>query len=573
VGGPFAIAISAVAVLMTARLSAQTQPATRAPAAQATATQDAGVLQGRVISASSGEPVRKAQVTLRPEVAGRLPGGPTMVTVGDDGVFVLTSINPGQYELNAQRTGFVQQGYGAPPASFRGTPIDVAPGQTIDDLVIRMVPQGAIFGRISDDDGDPIQGAEVTLWRYEYPDGDRQLVRQPFGTPGSNDLGEYRFFGLPPGSYIVSATSRLSNSGGGKQPPEVDSIATYYPRSRDPKGAAAIEVAAGSEMRGIDIRILNSRLFQIRGTIVGVPARTPAEPPARGGRGGRGGVRPQITVNLSSADSAALPRSGTVNADGSFVVTQVSPGSYILAARAVDELAQPMMAGATIEVTGRDVEGVSLRFLPSIKLSGSFAIDPPDAPAPRFSAMRLMLRSVVRGAGGANAQVQDDGTFQIQAQLPSDTYRLELSGIPDGYYLKKVNLSGQEVPDAIFDFSSGGPADGRVELVLAPTSGVLAGSVNNSKGAPAIGMKVTVVPASGSPRRDLYQSQDTDVNGNFAFKNLPPGKYRVYAWEQVESNAWMNAEFRKPFETSAGTVDLTDTGTASVVLNLIETAR
>jgi hypothetical protein len=115
---------------------------------------------------------------------------------------------------------------------------------------------------------------------------------------------------------------------------------------------------------------------------------------------------------------------------------------------------------------------------------GSRTIDPPDAPAPapRLSALRLMLRSTSRGAGGANAQVQDDGAFQIQAQLLSDTYRLELSGIPDGYYLKTVKLGGQPIPDAIFDFSSGGPTDGRVELVLAPPSGVLAGSVNNSKG-------------------------------------------------------------------------------------------
>ena len=109
-----------------------------------------------------------------------------------------------------------------------------------------------------------------------------------------------------------------------------------------------------------------------------------------------------------------------------------------------------------------------------------------------------------------------------------------------------------------------------MELVIAPTSGVLAGSVNNSKGSPAIGVKVTVVPASDATRRDLFVSQNTDANGNFAFKSLPPGRYRLYAWDQMESNAWMSREFRMPFESSAGSADLADNGTTNVMLNLIE---
>ena len=212
-----------------------------------------------MVNAVSGEPLRKAQIVLRPLVLAG-PVGTTTATVGDDGGFVLTSVSPGQYQLNASRNGFVSQGYGAPPASFKGTPIDITAGQTIGNLIIRMLPQGVIEGRVFDEDGDPIERTEVELWRFDYPDGDRQLVRQPFGNPGTNDLGQYRFSGLPPGSYIVSARVPLSNSGG-KQLSDTDSVATYYPRSIDANGAVPIEVTAGSDARGIDIRILKSRLF------------------------------------------------------------------------------------------------------------------------------------------------------------------------------------------------------------------------------------------------------------------------------------------------------------------------
>jgi hypothetical protein len=577
-----AIAVLAGAVLTAALLLAQrsaerppappsnpAQSATQPSTPQQSSTdQNTAVLQGQVVNALTGEPLRKAQVTLRPVVLGG-PGGITRAGVGDDGGFALTSVGPGQYQLSADRVGFVNQGYGAPPASFKGTPIDVAAGQSIGNLVIRMLPQGVIQGRVLDDDGDPVERAEVQLWRFDYPDGDRQLVRQPVGTPGTNDLGEYRFSGLPPGSYIVSATAPLSNSGAGKQP-ETDSIATYYPRGVDAKSAAPVEVTPGSDARGIDIRILKSRLFEIRGVVIGAPSIAPAaQPPvAGGGRGGRGGARPSVTVFLSSVDSAALPRSGTVNPDGSFVVQQVGPGSYTLqASTAANGQQQRQVARASVEVSGRDVEGLTLRMLPLVTVSGGVTMDPRDAPAPSFSGLHLLLRSLAR-LGQTTAQVGDNGSFQTQAQLFGDTYRLEASGLPDGYYLKAVKLAGQEVPDAILDLSSGAPA--QIELVVAATSGVLAGSVNNSKGAPAIGVKITVVPASDATRRDLYLSQTTDTSGNFAFKSLPPGKYRLYAWDQIEGNSWMSREFRMPFESSAGTAELADNGTTNITLNLIE---
>lgn len=554
------LAITVAGVALTALMPAQRPGA----ATGQTAAGQTGKITGHVLNAISGEPLHKAQVTLRP-LAPATPGGAARVTTGDDGAFVLSSVSPGQYELSAMRTGFVNQGYGAPPAIFQGTPTNIAAGQTLEDLVIRMVPQGVIAGRVIDDDGDPVERAQVTLWRYEYPDGDRKLVRQPYGNPGTNDLGEYRFSGLPPGNYIVSATAQLVNAGGGKQPSDSDVIGTYYPRSPEARSAAAIQVPAGSEVRGIDIQLLKSKLYQIRGTISGLPASLPEGPP------GGGLLRLQPSVILTSVDSAALARSGVIDSDGSFVIAQVGPGDYILQANARDAQ-QALTARTQVEVSGRDVDGVSVRLQPLIRVSGAVSIDPASSPAPAFSSIRLIFRSMI-GLGQANATVANDGSFLGQAQLQRETYQLEAPGIPDGYYLKTIQLGGQEAQDALLDLSSAGSTDARIDLVLAPTSGVLAGTVNDSKGAPAMGVKVTVVPASNATRRDLFLSQNTDSNGTFAFKNLPPGKYRVYAWQQVDGNAWMNAEFRKPYESSAGAAELTDNGTVSVMVNLIEGPR
>jgi len=39
-----------------------------------------------------------------------------------------------------------------------------------------------------------------------------------------------------------------------------------------------------------------------------------------------------------------------------------------------------------------------------------------------------------------------------------------------------------------------------------------------------------------------------DEGGRFAVGGIPPGEYKVFAWESIETNAWMNADFMKSYE-------------------------
>src|SRR6185503_1926865 len=85
-------------------------------------------------------------------------------------------------------------------------------------IQLKLTPQGVIIGRVYDQDGDPVENAQVQVMRYTYPRGGRQL--STVGTGSTNDLGEYRVAGLAPGRYYVSATGRgglvsILNGGGG----------------------------------------------------------------------------------------------------------------------------------------------------------------------------------------------------------------------------------------------------------------------------------------------------------------------------------------------------------------------
>jgi len=49
-------------------------------------------------------------------------------------------------------------------------------------------------------------------------------------------------------------------------------------------------------------------------------------------------------------------------------------------------------------------------------------------------------------------------------------------------------------------------------------------------------------------RTDMYKVTSTDTAGRFQLNGLPPGDYKVFAWEGVESNSWMDTNFLGPFE-------------------------
>jgi len=190
----------------------------------------------------------------------------------------------------------------------------------------------------------------------------------------------------------------------------------------------------------------------------------------------------------------------------------------------------------------------------------------------RLSSLRLTFTPSEPGPGnqGRNGQTQltDDGTFQTE--LAADAYIVDAGGLPDGYYLKSVKLAGREMPDALLDLNYGG---GTVDVVLAPTAGDITGLVQNGRGEPATSVQVTAVPTSGSLRRDMNKLVTTDANGNFTLHGLPPGDYKIFAWEEVETNAWMDRDYRQPFENLSASAKVDQSTTPSVTLRLIERTR
>lgn len=570
-------------------------------------TQPAGALTGQVLSATTGEALRKVTLTLNPQGRG---GSAVTTTTDSSGNFRFATVTPGTYTLTGQRTGFVRATLGAD----RGQPqqIQINSGQTAGGIQLKLLPHSVITGRVYDLDGDPVQGAQVTVMRYSYPQGQRQLTNAAQAV--TNDLGEYRAAALPPGRYYVSASDRgvlaalegaigelVGRGPGGPggpgaakgargavvdqlrnsstQNPEAY-VTTYYPRTVEVSGATPIDLVAGSEMRSIDIGLLKGRNYTISGVVENVPVlplpqqqQNQQNQAKQKGKqfGGPGGG---VIVNLVPR-TASAPQGGfnllvggvaQVQADGSFTMRGVRPGQYYLRAESRGpQQADRLTARVSVDVSSSDVSGMRVRLSSPLEVTGRIAPDKSDS---TFDIKNVRLNFVGSTPGGRGGQqridIDTDGKFKTS--LDADSYSVELQGAQNGYYLKAVKLAGREAADNIVDISVNGSA---LELVVANDSASITGTVQYSNGDPVQSARVTAVPANNSQRRDLYKVANSAADGTFTLSALPPGNYKVFAWEEIESNAWMDPDFRRPFEALGTAATIRDATGPTLQLRVI----
>ena len=201
-------ASSASAQLSANAASAWQQPARDTPAQQrTTAPSPTGSIAGRVLGADNGRP-GEARARDR-ERRAELPAARAALT-DDSGVFELTELPAGRYTLTASKTGFIALSYGQRRPFQAGTPLQLRDGQQMGGIEFRLPRGSVVAGRVFDETGDPMPGVVVRLMRYQYSQGERQLV--PAGTVQTDDLGGYRVWGLNPGDYYVSAARAAATS-------------------------------------------------------------------------------------------------------------------------------------------------------------------------------------------------------------------------------------------------------------------------------------------------------------------------------------------------------------------------
>ncbi len=504
--------------------------------------QSGASIEGRVVSTGGG-PVRRVTVMLRfmngvVQVSG-LNSSASAVAVESDGEgrFSLPNLSAGTVMVTASRTGYADT----------NQTVELAAGQRVTDLTLRLTRLGSIYGKVVDEYGDPFARVNVGLFRKTYNNG-WQWQQQGSVTTGPD--GSYALGDLQPGRYYVAGTITLYNSYNGM----IETsryVQTYYPNVTEANGATAIDVEPESEVHGIDIRMQKGRVFRVTGKITGVET-------FQGG-----------SVSLVPRDSRApqlMRPSGGVNAkDYTFAVERVPEGSYyaviqsqVRPTKEIDAAHPPvMMTGRQeVTVTGRDVENLVIPLTAGVEISGRSRVEgtmAASAPQPR-----ILLRPVDPSptTGSVTTVTNPDGTFTIRNVSPG-SYQVTAQNVV-GAYLASVRYDGQDVMSSPITVGSG--AAGTLDVVFKTDGAKLSGGVRDEKGEPVATARVTLWATD--PKSKFVAAATTDRTGAFRIQNIPPGEYRVAAWDPKATAGSVSAftsvvsapEFVQMFDTTAATI-------------------
>ncbi len=520
------------------------------PQKTAAKSPDTCTVEGTILAADTGQPLRKAWVSLRKaEGRGDTPGAPSDAS----GHFIIKNVEAGRYTLSASHSGYVNQAYGQRGQRSSGTALTFSPGQQIRDISMRLIRAAAISGHIYDEDGDPVENAQVSALRYGYQEGQRKLLGQGFVM--TNDLGEYRLYGLEPGSYIISAAHnpnqfQFGGVGGPAYAP------TYYPSATDPADATPVSVRGGDDYPGVDFNLQPVHTVTVSGRVFNVVTGQP-------------GAHTNLFLMPHRRFEAGLfslqMQTYVQDPQGTFKLENVVAGSYYLIGFAEIE-GKRYVSRLPLEVGDADITGITLTISPGITLKGRITgLSKNDVSG---VGIYLGARDQQMFFANTSTNPRPDGTFEIP-NLSDGSFRVNVWQLPEDACVKDIRLGEQNVLLSGIEVT-GGQNPGNLEIVVSPNGGRVDGTVLKDDKTFS-GATVVLIPGEAALRKEdsLVKQTTTDQNGNFTLRGIRPGSYKIFAWEKIEPGAYQDPGFMEQYEDQGKTIEVKESSQATVQLPVI----
>jgi hypothetical protein len=420
---------------------------------------------------------------------------------------------------------------------------------------------GVLSGTVFDEHGQPMPGVPVMPWEVRTAlSGERTLDFPATGGESvtTDDRGAYRVYGLPPGEYTIGTAWFYSGAPSAlrvptdaeiraaflavTQPPSLPPAApppappsspftynytrVFLPDSIDPLAATTVQLAAGDEREGLDLHMQLRPMSKIEGVVMG-----PDGPPST--------FVELMLFRRNRVQALTSTMVWSAGRDGRFTSVSLGPGDYTMRAstKAVGDT-PAMWAMTDVSIAGADPVQVTLRLEPAMVLTGRIAFEATTQPPPAdVSRVRLTLLSTAANgvATTGTAVIEPSGAFSISGVMPG-SFRVAATmpnpaapGRPI-WTLRSVMSGERDLTDVPIDVGPGSTPS--LTVTLTDQVSELSGTLTDASGRPATDYFLVVLPADRkywalSSRRIV--NARPDVRGQFVFRALPPGDYRIAA--------------------------------------------
>jgi len=364
---------------------------------------------------------------------------------------------------------------------------------------------------------------------------------------------------------------------------------TFYPGVQSARAASMLKIKEGDSLTGIDIRMAPKPAAKVSGRIINTLVQANGQPRTVG-----------TALYLMPRDATALNISAVPSfrnmslVDGEFEIRDVPAGSYDLVTTLPDSSGRAYPGRVSIEVGIQDLQGVTLSIHPGAEIKARIFLDGKlipavTPPAPQAAVTEEAFRAQVLGAPSAGPRLQfrskdpysapfesaasagvlaDAEGAYVYPSVPEGAYNLNVTGIPATAYIADIRSGDSSIYDN--GIVVGEKFPGTIDVMLRSGTASIRGIVRRADGKPAVGATVALMPPPA--RRQnllLYKNTLTLINGEFSMTGVPPGNYKLFAWETVPNTAYMNAAFISKYEQLGKEISVTAGGDLSFDLAVI----
>jgi 5-hydroxyisourate hydrolase-like protein (transthyretin family) len=514
-------------------------------------------IRGIVVDAKTEQPLAEVELSI---LESAQPAGQAFEVIQSDGNgrFRFGNLAEGKYTVQASRQGYAEQAFLQHENFWTG--IAVGPGKDSLHTRFPLTPSATITGQVTDENGEPVRGANVTLWTERMENGVRRVVQTQYAA--TDDEGRYRIGHLLPGKYSasVSATPWYSryvpderrSIGLQNALPDLVYSKRYYPNVRDWHEMKWIVLQTG-QVETADFHLIPEPSAHL---LIHEDVSGNGQPP-----------NVQLSTDLPGGGEVNVSAKATVSDSGEVELSGIPAGNY-----------RVQMAGGPREISGEeqkvDLAGSSELRLEAIELSGSaihgvIRMEEGDL---KFSQALLQLKDakghtfdgVYFDRSGAQARPAA-GSFVIE-NTPAGSQLLELSVLqPADVVVKKIEAKGAKVSGTTIEIE--GHQEVSLIVTLAEGSLAIAGTVLKN-GKPFAGAMVLLMPENQKDWERLVRRDQSDSDGTFRLAAILPGKYALIALANGWDIEWSKPEVLEPFLAKAQKLEIGKAQGSPVVLEV-----